>query len=214
MASNINADLPAFGNATTASVRQNFVHAKAEIEALQLRISDLTPAEASIVQLLTAHGFADYNDLATGLVALSVSSSTWTKLTNDKLGPHTKEDHLPAGVTRVWDPATNQFKFNELPINTTLDGRFDLIVTTTAANQTLDLSAFVAVGSASAFEFPLMTSVLFKSVGTYKIAPFNGMYIGSADVRNYPTEIKVKSDAACTIRVNGWYVRIVLPTGV
>lgn len=35
MASNIDASLPVFGNATTASVRQNFAHAKAEIEALQ-----------------------------------------------------------------------------------------------------------------------------------------------------------------------------------
>jgi hypothetical protein len=211
-------------------VRQNFSHAKAEIEALQSgkldadaqsqittlqeRIADLTPAEAAIVQLQTSTGFVDYNDLATGLVPVSVPSSTWTKLKNDKLGPHTKEGRLPAGVTRVWDPATNQFKFNELPIDTTLDGRFDLIVTTSTSNQTLDLSAFVAVGSPSAFEFPLMTSALFKSAGTYKIAPFNGMYIGSADIRDYPTEIKVKSDAACTIRVNGWYVRIALPTGV
>jgi len=35
MASNINVAVPVFGKATTASVRQNFVHAKAEIEALQ-----------------------------------------------------------------------------------------------------------------------------------------------------------------------------------
>lgn len=35
MASNIDTSVPVFGNATTASVRQNFAHAKAEIEALQ-----------------------------------------------------------------------------------------------------------------------------------------------------------------------------------
>lgn len=36
MASNINASVPPFGNATTSAVRENFAAAKAEIEALQL----------------------------------------------------------------------------------------------------------------------------------------------------------------------------------
>lgn len=197
MASNINAAVPTFGNATTASVRENFAAAKAEIEELQ-----------------TAHGFVDYNDAATGVTPISVLANTWTKLTNDKLGPNTKIDALPSGVTSVWNSITNQFVFNELPINTTMDGRFDFQITTTAANQVVDLSAFVAIGSPIAFEFPLMTSALFKTAGTYKINAFNGMYIGSANVQNYPTEIKVRSDAACTVRVNGWYIRIVKPCGV
>lgn len=196
MASNIDTAIPPFGNATTAGVRANFAAAKAEIEELQ-----------------NNHGFVDYNDAATGVTPINVLANTWTKLTNDKLGPFTKEDQLPGAVTRVWDATTNQFKFDELPLNTTIDGRFDIEVTTTAANQIVDLSAFVAIGSASAFEFHLMTSLQFKTAGTYKLAPFNGMYIGSADVKNYPTEIKLRSDAACTVRVNGWYVRIVIPSG-
>lgn len=196
MASSIDTAIPPFGNATTAGVRANFAAAKAEIEELQ-----------------NNHGFVDYNDAATGVTPINVLANTWTKLTNDKLGPFTKEDQLPGAVTRVWDATTNQFKFNELPLNTTMDGRFDIVVTTTAANQIVDLSAFVAIGSGSAFEFPLTTSLQFKTAGTYKLTPFNGMYIGSADVKNYPTEIKLRSDAACTVRVNGWYVRIVIPSG-
>lgn len=197
MASNIDTAIPPFGNATTAGVRANFAAAKAEIEEIQ-----------------NNHGFVDYNDAATGVTPINVLANTWTKLTNDKLGPYTKEDQLPGAVTRVWDTATNQFKFDELPLNTTMDGRFDIVVTTTAANQIVDLSAFVAIGSGSAFEFPLTTSLQFKTAGTYKLTPFNGMYIGSADVKNYPTEIRLRSDAACTVRVNGWYVRIVIPSGV
>lgn len=196
MASNINETLPPFGNATTAGVRQNFAVAKVEIEALQ-----------------GSHGFVDYNDAATGVTPISVSANTWTKLTNNKLGPNTKIDALPAGVTNIWNATANQFVFTELPLNTTMDGRFDVSVTTSSANQVVNLSAFVAIGSPSAFELPIMTSSLFKSAGTYKISTFTGMYIGSNDVKNNPTEIKIFSDAPCTVRVNGWYVRMVIPTG-
>lgn len=197
MASNIDTAIPPFGNATTAGVRANFAAAKAEIEELQKN-----------------HGFVDYNDAATGVTPINVLANTWTKLTNDKLGPYTKIDALPANVTNIWNSTLNQFNFTELPVNTTMEGRFDIEVTTTAANQIVDLSAFVAIGSPLAFEFPLMSSIQFKTAGTYKINPYNGMYIGSADVKNNPTEIKIRSDAACTVRVNGWYVRMVLPTGV
>jgi hypothetical protein len=195
MASDIDIAIPPFGNATTAGVRANFTAAKSEIEALQ-----------------NSHGFVDYNDAATGTTPISVTANTWTKLTNDKLGANTKIDMLPVGVTRIWDSSTNQFKFDELLINSTLDNRYDLQVTTTGANQIVDLSLFAAIGSPIAFELPIMTSALFKTAGTYKINVFNGMYIGSNDVKNYPAEIKLRSDANCTVRVNGWYSRIVIPT--
>ena len=56
MASNIDASVPVFGNATTASVRQNFAHAKAEIEALQTGKLNAT-AQADIDALEVAHVF-------------------------------------------------------------------------------------------------------------------------------------------------------------
>lgn len=56
MASNIDALVPVFGNATTASVRQNFAHAKTEIEALQIGKLDAS-AQADINALEVAHVF-------------------------------------------------------------------------------------------------------------------------------------------------------------
>lgn len=197
MASNIDIAIPPFGNATTAGVRANFTAAKTEIEEIQ-----------------GSQGFVDYNDAATGVTPIVVTANTWTKLTNDKLGPFTKIDALPANVTNIWNSSLHQFNFTELPVNATMEGRFDIVVTTTAANQTIDLSAFVAIGSPSAFEFPLLSSMHFKTSGTYKLTAYNAMYIGSNDVKNYPTEIKIKSDSNCTVRVNGWYIRMTLPTGV
>lgn len=190
MSSNIDTSIPPLGNATTAGVRNNFSAAKTEIEALQQQI-----------------GFADYNDAATGVTPISVSPGTWTKLTNDKLGPFTKEDALPFGVTRVWDHATNQAKLDELPLNSMINGRYDLEITTSGANQQVQLSLFLGVGSTSEYESPKLIQN-FKTAGTYRITVFSGSYVGSNDIKNYPAEIKMKSDASCTVRVHGWYFQV------
>ena len=197
MASNIDPLIPPFGNATTAGVRSNFAAAKAEIELLQNQI-----------------GFADYNDAETGVTPIAVPANTWTKLTNDKLGPYTRDDFLPTGITSLWNAVTDQLSFTELPLNAMLDGRFDIVVTTTALNQVVDLSAFIALGTASEFETPLMTSAQCRTVGAHKVAVYNGMYIGSNDVKNNQAEIRIRSDAACTVRVNGWYIRVIMPLGL
>jgi len=190
MASNINVAIPPLGNPTTAGVRGNFSAAKVEIEELQ-----------------TSIGFVDYNDAATGVTPISVSPSTWTKLTNDKLGPFTKIDAMPSGITSLWNATTNQIDLTQLPLNSMVNGRYELFITTTAANQVVNLSVFLGIGSPSAYESPKQT-IQFKTVGTYSLSSFSGSYIGSNDIKNYPAEIKIKSDAACTVRVNGWYFQI------
>lgn len=190
MSSNINTAIPPFGSPTTAGVRNNFTAAKSEIEALQGAI-----------------GFVDYNDLATTTVPISVSPATWTKLTNDKLGPFTKIDALPSGVTSLWNSTTNQISLTELPLNSMVNARYDITVTTTAANQTVNLSVFLGIGSPSEYESPKLYAQ-FKTAGTYPLTVFTGSYIGSNDIKNFPAEIRLKSDASCTVRVNGWYFQI------
>ena len=190
MSSNIDTAIPPFGTPTTAGVRNNFTAAKSEIEALQ-----------------GAVGFVDYNDAATAITPISVSPATWTKLTNDKLGPFTKTDALPTGVTSLWNSTTNQIILTELPLKSMVNARYDVTVTTTAANQVVNLSVFLGVGSPSEYESPKLTTQ-FKTAGTYSLTVFTGSYIGSTDIRDFPAEIKIKSDAACTIKVNGWYFQV------
>lgn len=191
MASNINAAVPPFGNATTAGVRENFATAKAEIETLQRQI-----------------GFADYNDAATGVTPISVGVSTWVKLTNDKLGPNTKIDALPSGVTNLWNNVTNQLVLTELPVNTMVEIRADMIVTTTAANQIVKFLSQFAIGNP--IEFGLEASAnQFKTAGAQKLVIHGAFYIGSEPVRTNPAEFRIWSDAACTVRVNGWYIRVI-----
>jgi hypothetical protein len=198
MASGIDVTKPVFSNPTTASVRANFATAKSEIEALQ--------------ELARPVGFADYNDYATGIAAASITSSTWTKLTNDGLGPYTLTAALPDGVDRLWNASAGQFDFTDLPIYSMVDIRADLSITTTAANQVVRLRMDMAIGHASAFDIE-PTQAQFKTTGTYHYVTNIPFYIGSAPIAANPAELKIWTDASATVRVNGWYIRARLGNG-
>lgn len=191
MSSNINIAIPPLGSPTTAGVRGNFSAAKTEIEALQGRV-----------------GFVDYNDAATGVTPISLSPSTWTKLTNNKAGPNTKIDALPALITNLWNTSTNQLALSEIPVNSMVDFRADLIVTTTTANQVVKFRTNLAVGNAAAFSLE-MSEAQFKTAGAKAMALNGSFYIGSDAIRTNPGEFQLWSDASASVRVNGWYIRII-----
>lgn len=193
MASDIDAAIPPLGAATTAGVRANFLAAKNEIEALQ-----------------GAVGFANYEDTATAGAPIALTANTWTNLTNNGLGARTL-DKLPVSVDTLWNTTTNRFDFSDLPLFTQLTGRFDITVVTTTSNQLVDVRALVAIGSVSEYPFPLVTQMLFKTAGTHQINIFNGMFIGSSDVKLNPCALQVRSDATATAKVAGWYVSVQFP---
>lgn len=190
MSSDINVAISPLGTPTTAGVRANFAAAKTEIEKLQ-----------------TASGFVDYNDAVTGITPISVSPSTWTKLTNDKAGPNTKIDQLPALITNLWNTSTNQLVLTEVHVNSVIFARVDLIVTTTTANQVVKFRTSLGIGSGSAFQLET-SETHFKSSGAKNMALPISFYIGSDDIRTSPGEFQLWSDASCTVRVNGWYIVI------
>lgn len=187
MTSAIDTSKPVTGSPTTQSVRDNFVSAKNEI-----------------IQLQGAIGWADYNDTLTATTPISPTVNVFTKLTNNALGSNTNTSQLPTGVTSMWNPVTNQIDLSQLEINSMVNARYDIQVTTTTVNQAVFVSVFLAIGSPSAYESP-KDYKQFKSAGTYPITIWSGSYIGSSDVKNFPAEIRIKSDSACTVRVNGWY---------
>jgi len=189
MASTIDITKPITGAPTTQSVRDNFAAAHTEIEALQQQI-----------------GYADYNDYATQLSPISVTAATWTKLTNDTLGPQTRIK-LPSDVTAVWDSVANQCDFSELPIDTMVNLRADLTVATTGANHTISLRADMAIGGVGPYTIELGEQT-FKSSGDHKLIQNLPFYIGSADMRNHPAELKVYASNNCTVKVHGWYFEV------
>lgn len=189
MSSNIDVTKPTTGNATTESVRQNFVSAKAEIEALQNQI-----------------GYVDYNDSATAGTPISVSPSTWTKLTNNKLGANTRT-RLPSGITNLWNSTTNQLDLSQLPVDTMVEFRVDIAVTTSAANQVVKFRNSLAIGGTTPFQIET-TEMNFKTAGAKNLAINGNFYVGSTDVSNNPGEFQLWSDASCTVVVRGWYIKV------
>jgi hypothetical protein len=193
MSSNINEAIPPLGAATTAGVRANFLAAKNEITALQ-----------------ESRGFANYQDTATATTPISLSAGVWTNLTNNELGALTL-NKLPGGID-LWNNSTNRFVFTALPLYTQLTGRFDIQITTAGNNSDVDVRALVGIGSASEYAFPLMTQHRFASSGAHQVNIFNGMYIGSNDVKNNPAAIQIRCSGTATVKVNGWYLTIQKPT--
>lgn len=195
MTSNVDVTQPPFGNATTAGVRNNFVTIKAEIEELQ-----------------GALGYADYNDAATASTPIAVLPNTWTKLKNDTLGANTRL-RLPNGVSGLWDAINNQFDFTTVPVDGMLHFRVDLDVTTQSLNQTVELWLVFAIGTANEFNLPVVVDEQYKTVGTYKMLEVMSAYVGNTDTQNYPCELRIRSDDDLTVKVNGWYVKVDIPSG-
>jgi len=172
----------------------------------------ITSIEQSVSALETnAHkvGFLDYNDLATTTTPISVlGGAGYVDITNDGLGSLTNKNYSPEGITDIWNATSNIFDFTELSLGDMVDLRLDIEVTTTANNQEVELVLELGTNT-TPYEIPYTVNS-FKTTGTYKINKYNGFYIGSADTLNGGGKFKIKSDANCTVKVNGWYCKLAI----
>lgn len=196
MTSAIDNTKPVAGNPTTASVRANFTAARDEISALQLRNAQI--------------GFMDYADTATTTTPIAIAgTSTFVDMTNNGLGVTTNKTYKPPTVGEIWNTSTNRLDFvGNLEPGDMVDVRLDFTVTTTSVNQTINVSLFLQVGTGSEFELPFVSSKQFKTVGSYRITEYIGFYIGSATTRDNPGRFRIKSDAAATCVINGFYFKM------
>lgn len=154
-------------------------------------------------------GWADFNDLNTATHPISVTSAGgWTLLTNDKSGPYTNTNFLPEGLTSSIF-SSNQFDFSQLKIGDAIDARLDLLVTTSSPNQNITTRLRMGIGSPSEFSL-IFTELQYKTAGVNYVSRYNGFYIGSNDIKNYPAKFEILSDGNASIRVNGWYCRFLL----
>lgn len=154
-------------------------------------------------------GFFDYNDEATQTTPIAFSTGAPVKLTNDTLGPFTNLAEGPYEVTTVWDPINNRFNFSQLTVGDTIDLRIDLDVTTAGANETVKVYLKMGAGSPSEYDLPIWDTT-YKTAAEHNVGKYTGLYIGSEDIRDYPAELYLVSpDGSGTVKVNGWYPRII-----
>lgn len=160
-------------------------------------------------QLFASVGYFDYNDVATQTVPLNFTSGVELQLTNDTLGTFTDRTQAPYGITDIWDSTTNTFDFSELSIGDTLDLRLDLRLTTVGVNAIVKCFLRLAEGTASEYDV-FIGSEYFKTAASSENNKMDlEFYIGSENVRTAPAKLILISDANGSVKVNGWYNRII-----
>lgn len=152
-------------------------------------------------------GVVDYSDSTTSTTPINVTSGVPAYLTNDTLGTFTNKTYLPEGVTDVWDAALNQFDFNELSLGDVVDIRLDVEVVTTSANQDVKIVLELGIGG-SVYEVPFLSTTA-KVAGTHPLNRYNSVYMGDSNTLTNGAKFKITTDSAATVKVNGWYCKII-----
>ena len=164
---------------------------------------------AEIEAATQVSGVYAYEDTGTTAVPISLTTDTWTKLTNDGNGVGTITTYGISDVPNIFNTVTDVFDFSGLALGDSIDVRADLTITTTGPNQEVELEISAAEGSGSDYVIPLVTPVLYKSAGEHKLLAFNGGFIGETNTRDFPASIQIKSDASASVVVNSWYIRVI-----
>lgn len=154
------------------------------------------------------HGIYDYNDLATHTTPITVpGTNTYVYITNDGLGQYSSTEFSLPGITNVYDTSLNQFDWGDLVLGDTVDIRLDLTVITTTPNQSVDVDLEMGIGSGAPYDI-LFSQNIFKAAGNNPVNRFTSVYMGNTLTLNNPAKFKIRSDAAATVVVNGWYCRV------
>ncbi len=191
----------------------NGIEAGAQVN-VQADAAETDPLSPSYIQnlppsLYSAVGHFHYSDLATQTAPLAVVANVAKKLTNDTLGVNTELDFAPYAVPTVWDNVQNSFVFSNLDLGDSASLRLDLSISTTAANQTIELYLKFGVGTASEYVL-FIDSWNEKSTVTFKhFLKTIDFSIDNQDWQNAPAELFILSDANASVKVNGFYVPII-----
>jgi len=141
----------------------------------------------------TADGIADYNDAATSVTPIALTSDTWVTVTNDGQGPATNLNYLPTGVTKLLDTTTGQFDFAELSLGDNVLVRNDFSVTPNTNNALLELRYQLGAGPA-AYTLEKIVGRLDSGSGVpYRFSLATDMiYAGDSNTKDNPITLQVK----------------------
>jgi hypothetical protein len=153
-------------------------------------------------------GFFDYN-ASNNLSSVTLTVNDWNIIENDITGLYTLTSYGPTGITKVWDESSNSFDFSELNLGDMVDIRLDISVTTTSNNQEVMVDLVLAKGTPSEYRIPFVYPITFKTAGEIGIVKYNSIYMGNNDTLIGGGNFEIRSDDAATMKVNGWYCKIV-----
>lgn len=150
-------------------------------------------------------GWYNYSDTATGTTPISLTANTPAYLTNDGAGSLTQSAPV-SDVTDAWDTVAQSFDFSELSNGDMVNIRVDAQVTTTSANQQVDLVLELGIGGFN-YDIPF-ASGQFKNAGTKQVNRYNFVAIFDDNTRLNEGKFRIVSDSSATVTVLGWLVKI------
>ena len=156
-----------------------------------------------------AYGYEDHNDTGT---TQNMTKDVDMLLENDGLGAFTDETNIIPGRGSIWNSTTHQFEFDTagLVVGDTVTMRFDMLITTGAANTDVLLRLDAAVGGLGPFSLNV-ARYSFKNIGEQAVTAIMELHIGSTDIIDFPMEVILQADAAGSSVVNvGHYVKYML----
>ena len=167
--------------------------------------SDIRDLVASVQM---AGGYAYYEN--TGSSTVLTDNSTIT-LTNDAAGTGTYKNWKNPDITDVWNSTTNRFDFTQLDVGDLVEIRIDIEMDAPGPGREIAMELGIALGTSSetAIGFgraeTVNSSTMFTDFSFYRT-----IFIGSADTRTNPAEIRVRVGSPdITFRVEGILARVV-----
>ena len=149
-------------------------------------------------------GYANY--INGNVTPINIPAGVETKLTLDA-STGVIVDELPDGVTNIWNSATSQFDFSELKMGDRVRVRIDGSMTNTGFNESFVLNLVMGIGSPKEFTLPFASgNRLFA--GTSVVSRYNGFYIGSQEIIDNPSELRIQTTDAASGFLIDLYIEI------
>lgn len=152
------------------------------------------------------YGWQNYQDTATASSPIDLASAnTWYDLTNNGLGPLTTSAYKIPSHGSIWDATSNTLDFSSLAVGDLIRIRFDVLATTTGANQ--NVFARLVFGSSYQFSTVFTRSSFKNATVDGQLFRYFTFAMLTADTQANPAKFQMSSDAAGnSVKVNGWLI--------
>lgn len=159
-------------------------------------------------ELFSSVGSFHYVDLATQTTPLTVVANVEKKITNDAASTETNTLNAPYGISSMYDMVASQLGF----INNSIGDLVTIIpaieVTTTIANQNVNIYIKLGIGSSNPTTKQVLNTPI-KAIGSVIINPTSDFVIDTLDIKDYPAEIFILSDAAATVKSGALDIKVI-----
>jgi len=151
-------------------------------------------------------GMQDYADDTSGAAVAITGGAGFIALPNDGASSDTNKIFKVAGVGELWDTAGGTFDWSTLELGDQVNIRLNIVITTTAANQTVSVKMVAAIGGSPYDIF--WDSEYYKTSGVQDpVVKTSLVYMGDTNTLNNGARFEVSSPSNATVEVVGWAIQ-------